>query len=251
VATRSAFFFHGHLQPAELANFNVQNVPLRDRKGGRVELMSNGIAVWWPSRPRAEFLDLAGAAGAWFLTTASAYYLETSIPLEPHLEGWVEALDVTANEAMIGFADPRFVKVRPPEPNATVNADMLTAVEVARALRRAGGEIERAAHELLAAANDGTAQSFLSAYRALECVRRIYEPQWRNRARGWALMRGDLAISLGQDFRLLESAARAVRHGDVPARVSARHAVNQARSRRQALLNFTRATILAAVWKHT
>jgi hypothetical protein len=153
VALRSAFFFHGHLQPAELANFNVENVALRDRKGGRVELMSNGIAVWWPSRPRAEFLDLAGAAGAWFRTTASAYYLETSIPVEPQLEGWVEALDVTVNEAMIGFADPRFVKVRPPEPNATVNADMLRAIEVAKALRRAGGEIERAAHELLAAAN--------------------------------------------------------------------------------------------------
>jgi hypothetical protein len=251
VARRSAFFFYGHLHPAELANFNVQNVFLRDHKSGCAEVMGNGMAVWWPSRPTATVDDLTDAARAWFRTIAASYYLEADIALNAELEGWVEALDVTATEAMMGFVDSRFIKVRPPQENDEINIEMRNAIQLARALRRAGGDIERSTHELLAAANDGTPQCFLSAYRALECIRRIYAPRWNDRARGWRLMEADLPVAFGSDFTLLGRAAQAVRHGDVPARRRARHVVNQARRRQRALLHFARLTVRAAVAKHT
>ena len=232
--------------PAELANFNVQNVFVRDRRDGQLEVLGNGIAIWWPSRPRREFVDLADAARAWFRTTASAYYIETGVPLEPELTGWVEALHVEARQAVIGFADPRFVKVTTPPEDDEVNLRMRQAIRLAARLRRKGGEPERATHEVLAAANDGTPQSFLSAYRALECVRRIYEPTWSRRASGWTKMAADLGIRLSPEKALLEAAARAVRHGDVPQRQMARHVVNRARRRRADLLEYTRAVVHAA-----
>jgi hypothetical protein len=248
---RSAFFFTGRLMPAELANFNVQNVFVRDRIGGRLEVLANGIAIWWPSRPRAEFADLADAARAWFRSTASAYYLETGTPLETELTGWVEALDVEANEAVIGFADQRFIKVQVPAEEADENVRLRQAIDLAVRLRRRGGEIERAAHEALAAANDGTPGAFLSAYRALECIRRLYEPSWEKRKSGWSKMEADLSLRLGRDKELVEEAARAVRHGDVPTRQLARHVVNRARRQRQALLDYTRSVVVAAAAKHT
>jgi hypothetical protein len=199
--------------PAELANFNIQNVFLRDRKA-RLEIVGHGIAIWWPSRPRREFDDLADAAGAWFRTIASSYYLMTGIPLEPGVIGWVEAWDVEIEQAVIGFADPRFAKVSVPRVDDDVNRPMHEAIKLARFLRRRRGELERASHEALAAANDGTAQSFLSAYRALECVRRLYEPLWAKRAAGWSAMYADLGISAKTEHSLLERAARGVRHGD-------------------------------------
>lgn len=232
--------------PAELANFNVQNVLVPDRLGGRLELIGNGIAIWWPSRPRVDFVDRADAARAWFRTTASAYYLETGIPLETELTGWVEALDVEAQEAIIGFADPRLVKVPTPPEDAAQNMAMQEAIKLAARLRRRGGEIERATHEALAAANDGTPQAFLSAYRALECIRRIYEPTWAKRPAGWQAMATDLGIQLGAEKTLLEETAKAVRHGDVPARQTARHVVNRARRRRTPLLDYTRSVVHAA-----
>jgi len=237
--------------PAELANFNVQNVLLRDRKGARLEILSHCIAIWWPSRPRNEFDDLADAARRWIRTIASAYYLETDIPLEPDLVGWVEALDVQAEEAVVGFADPRFLKVKTPPAEADENRRMREAIKLAVRLRRRGGDLERATHEALAAANDGTPQSFLSAYRAPECVRRIYEPAWAQRARGWTTMGADLALQLGAEYLLLEQAAQAIRHGDIPARRSARHVVNRARRRRDELPGFTtRLVVHAATERH-
>lgn len=247
---RSAFFFTGRLMPAELANFNVQNLFVRDRLDGRIELLGNGIAIWWPSRPRTEFVDRADSARAWFRTTASAYYLRTGTPLEPELSGWVEALDVEANEAVIGFADPRFVKVSTLPEDAPENIAMREAIQLAGRLRRRGGEIERATHEALAAANDGTPQAFLSAYRALECVRRIYEPTWARRSTGWTAMATDLGIPLGREKVLLEETAQAVRHGDLPTRQSARHVVNRARRKRGLLLDYTRSVVGEAVSRH-
>ena len=132
-----------------------------------------------------------------------------------------------------------------------VNVSLRGAIDRAKTLRRVGGELERATNELLAAANDGTPQSFLSAYRALECIRRIYAPNWRDRETGWTLMSGDLAISLDADFSLLAKAAEAVRHGDVPSRQLADHVVNEARKRRPALLDFVRVAVRAAVDQHT
>jgi hypothetical protein len=247
---RSAFFFIGRLMPAELANFNVQNVFVRDRRNGQLELLGNGIAIWWPTRPRREFVDLADSARAWFRTTASAYYLQTGVPLEPELTGWVEALHVEARQAVIGFADPRFVKVSTPPEDAEVNEQMRTAIQLASRLRRKGGEIERATHQALAAANDGTPQAFLSAFRALECVRRIYEPRWAHRAAGWTRMAADLSVRLAPEKELLEETAKAVRHGDIPSRQSALHVVNRARRRRADLLEYTRSLVLAAAQRH-
>lgn len=234
--------------PAELANFNIQNVFLRDRKA-RLEVLGHGIAIWWPSRPRREFFDLADAARTWFRTIASAYYLRTGTPLEPELVGWVEALDVTVEEASIGFADPRFIKVGTPGVDDEVNRPMHDAIEVARVLRRKKGELEQASHQALAAANDGTAQSLLSAFRALECLRRVYEPDWDKRDAGWNAMYADLAITKGPEHDLLAKAARAIRHGDLPDRGRARHDVNRARAKREDLLLFTRTTVEKAVTK--
>jgi hypothetical protein len=58
---RSAFFFHGRLDPPELANFNLQNIFLHDRNAV-LEVLGHGIAIWWPHRPPQNFDDLRDAA---------------------------------------------------------------------------------------------------------------------------------------------------------------------------------------------
>jgi hypothetical protein len=246
---RSSFFFTGRLEPGELANFNVQNQPLRDRRGAIFEALGQGMAIWWPSRPRADFVDLADAARAWFRTIPAAFYIQTEVALEPSLVGWVEAVDVEVPEASIGFADARFLKVSTPPEDAPVNKQMREAILLARSLRQRGGEIERASHELLASANDGSAQCFLSAFRALECIRRIYEPKYDRRKQGWAAMARDLPSSNPKLSALLSDAAEAVRHGDVPTRQRARHPVNVARRRRSELIGFTREIVNEAIAK--
>ncbi len=206
------------------------------------------MAIWWPARPRGDSVDLTDAARAWFQTIPAAYYIETGIPLEPSLTGWVEALDVDIQEAVVGFADARFAKVSPPLEDAAVNQQMRAAVRLAQKLRRRGGEIERATHELLAAANDTSVQAFLSAFRAVECLRRTYEPTYGRRRQGWTAMDKDL----GGDKRLyaiLSDAAESVRHGDVPTRQRARHPVNVARRRRSELIAFARDLVTGAVAK--
>jgi hypothetical protein len=244
---RSSFFFTGRLEPAELANFNIQNLPLRDRKA-ILEVLGQGIAVWWPARPQSEFVDLADAARSWFRTIPAAYYIETRIALESSLTGWVEALDVDVREAVIGIAEPRFVKVDVPPEDATVNQQMRTSIRLAQKLRRRGGEIERASLELLGAANDSTAQAFLSAFRALECLRRTYEPQYGRRRQGWVAMAKDLGVDQ-RSFDLLRDAAEAVRHGDLPARQRARHVVNDARRHRYELIAFTHDLVATTIAK--
>ena len=174
---RSAFFFLGRLDPQELANFNVQNVLVRDR-GAVVEVIGHAIAIWWPSRPRKESSDLSDAARAWFLTIASSYYLETGTALEVRLVSWVEALDVNVRETMIGIADSRFAKVPVVAEADPINRPMRNAISLARRLRRRGGDLELATHELFAAANTTTPQGHLRAFRAVECVRRYYQPTY-------------------------------------------------------------------------
>lgn len=246
-AKRSAFFFTGRLDPADLANFNVQNEFLRDRRGGVLELLRNGIAVWWPSRPSTSFDDLRDSATAWFDAVAAAYFLETAVPLEPTLVGWVEALDVTAHEAMIGIADRRFYKTAGTDEGDVVNQQMRKAIALARRLRGAG-ELERAALELLTAANDSRSpQAALSCFRSLECVRRVYEPRYDKRRRGWSLMRADLGIKDTEPFTRLLDAAEAIRHGDVPRRRSERHPVNRARNRIDRLVPWTADVVARAI----
>lgn len=244
---RSSFFFTGRLEPGELANFNLQNVPLR-AKGAILEIIGPAMAIWWGARPKREFNDLADAARAWFRTVPAAYYLQTTIALEPLVTGWIEALDVDVKEAFVGFADARFLKVDVPPQDAEVNEQMRGAIRLAQKLRRRGGELERATHELLGAANDSTAEAYLRAFRALECLRRTYEPSYSRREQGWRAMAGDL----GNDERLfdvLSKAAEAVRHGDLPSRGRARHPVNVARGRREELLTFTRDLVTVAIAK--
>ena len=248
-AEHSAFFFSGRLMPAELANFNISNLFLSDRDA-RLELLGHGIAIWWPTQPSEEFDDLMDAARGWLRTITSAYYLETGIALEPELVGWVEALHVEVKEAMIGFIDRRFGQVPPPATDPQRNETMREAIALAERVRRAGGELERASHEALDAANDLTPQTFLSAYRALECVRRIYEPNWERREEGWKAMANDLQIQLGDEHSLLAKAGRAVRHGDLPARRSDDHVVNEARGQRRSLLAFSRTVVRTAIEHH-
>jgi hypothetical protein len=244
IERRSSFFFTGGLEPGELANFNVQNVFLRDR-GAVLEVLGRSIAIWWPARPRREFDDLADAARAWFQTIPAAYYLQSGIALEPKLTGWVEALDVDVKEAVVGVADKRFAKYDVPLKRDAVNDSMRAAIRLGGKLRRRG-DLERATHELLAAANDTTPQAYLSAFRALECIRRTYEPRYDQRGRGWQAMANDLTIDRAS-FDVLSEAAEAVRHGDIPVRTRARHPVNLARRRHKDLLGFTRAVIVEAV----
>src|SRR5579885_2098457 len=144
---RSSFFFTGRLDPGELANFNVQNLRIRDR-GAVLEVLGQAIAIWWPARPRREFIDLADSAREWFRTIPAAYYIQTGIALEPSLTGWIEALDVDVKEAIVGFAHPRFAKVDVPPEGADVNRDLRAAIRLATRLRRQG-ELNRASHELL------------------------------------------------------------------------------------------------------
>jgi len=63
-------------------------------------------------------------------------------------------------------------------------------------------------------------------------------------------MAKDLDIRLDPEKALLEAAARAVRHGDVPERQSARHAVNRARRKRVHLLEYTRDVVRTAALRH-
>lgn len=246
---RSSFFFIGRFEPGELANFNVQNEPLRDRRGAIFEALGQGVAIWWPSRPCVDFVDLADAARAWLRTIPAAYFIRSEVPLEPTLVGWVEALDVNVREAVIGFADARFSKVSTPPENAPENDAMRAALQLARRLRARGGEFERAAHELLDAANDSSAQCFLSAFRALECIRRTYEPDYDKRKQGWLAMARDLTSSDAKLNSLLSDAAEAVRHGDVPSRQRARHPVNVARKRRPELVAYARRVVGEAIAK--
>jgi|SRR5579862_1235533 len=161
---RSAFFFSGRLDPPELANFQLQNVFLRDRRGAGFEMIGPGIAIWWPSRPSSDVGDLGDFARAWFRTIASAYYFETGIALTRRVVGWVEAV--------VGLADPRLSRLPLPDQDDPANVSMAAAVKLARRLRGTG-DLERAANELLASAYDTTAQAYLSAFRSIECLRRI------------------------------------------------------------------------------
>lgn len=246
----SSFFFIGRLEPAELANFNVQNVFLRDRRKGVVEVFGHSIGVWWPSRPRVDFGDHLDSAQSWFVRIAGSYMLETGVALEPKLIAWVEAVDVAANEAILGIADARFHKVPVVEESAAVNKPLLRAIETARRLQGTG-ELEQSVREILRAGNDPSPQALLSAFRALECVRRLYEPSYDKRREGWQRMAQGLGLKQTPEHKLLADAAEAVRHGDLPLSRKSLHQVNKAQEERRALLAYAASVVRAAVEKHT
>jgi hypothetical protein len=245
----SAFFFLGQLAPDELANFNVQNHFLPDQ-GAVLEVYGHAIAVWWPSADRAVADDLLDRAAQWMRTITSAYYLETGTPLEVRLLNWVEALHVEAREAVIGSTDTRFARVKVVDEDDAVNEPMQRAVGLAERLRGAG-EHERAAQEVWTAGNQFGYEWPLSAFRALECIRRTHEPDWRNRARGWKKMKASLGAYDDGSHALLERAAEAIRHGDAPASRSVVHPVNAARAAdREVLLAYVRAVVNESITKH-
>lgn len=245
----SSFFFIGRFEPAELANFNVQNVFLRDRRGGVVEVFGGSIAVWWPSRIQEEFKDHRDSAGRWFVAIAGSYFLESDVALTPKLTSWVEALDVETREAVIGIAEARFPQVEVVREDDAVNSPMRRAIATARRVY-GGGEIEQAVAEMLRAGSDSSPQALLSAYRALECIRRIYEPSWPKRKEGWRRMAQDLGFKPADQFDLLAKAAQAVRHGEVPTSARRSHVVNRAQRNREALLKLAHDLVRDAVAKH-
>ena len=106
-------------------------------------------------------------------TTASAYYLGSEVPLtRPHRVG--EALNVEAWQAVIGFADPRFVKVSTPPEDAENNGQNAASDPVSLRLGSQRWR-DRACHARGARRRRRRNAGF-SAHRELECVRRIYEP---------------------------------------------------------------------------
>jgi hypothetical protein len=244
----SAFFFLGRLAPDELANFNIQNHFLPDH-GAVLEVFGHAIAIWWPKAERAASEDLLDRASQWMRTIASAYYLESDgIALDVRLLNWVEALHVEAREAIIGSTDDRFRRISVVEESAPVNDSMLRAIRLAERLR-GSLEYERAVQEAWTAGNEFGYEWPLSAFRALECIRRTYEPKWSDRERGWKRMKTSLTSYDADAHDLLSDAAEAIRHGDAPTGRRTSHPVNRARARREELLLVTREMITESIRK--
>jgi hypothetical protein len=256
-SSSSAFFFIGDLTPQELANFNVQNVPLDEggpaASGPYLEVFGHTIAVWWPSRPRDLFDDLRDRADLWIRTVTSCYYLASGVALDARLAYWVEARDVVANEAVIGIADPRFHHVRVVDPADARNEPMRAAIRRTQTLR-GFVDLEPALHELWRAACDPSDEAFLSAFRSLECVRRMYERDdvdSGNRAgEAWTEMARDLGVERDADYELLAEVAKSVRHGDRPARRDEDHPINDARRERDELVALAKRVVTRAIEKH-
>jgi hypothetical protein len=181
----SAFFFVGRFEPAELANFNVQNIELEG--DGVLEVLGRGVGVWWRSRPRSSFDELGNETRDWLQTICASYFLLTRTALEVRLTNWNEALDAHVAEAVVGFIDSRFRVIRTAAEGEQVNAPLRRAVELARALR-GRLHLQRGVLELWRSRLDPSDEAFLSAFRALECVRRRFESTGgRRKASSWAL----------------------------------------------------------------
>lgn len=233
---RSAFFFLGSLEPAELANFNVQNVFLPD--GSVLELMGHGAGLWWGARLAREFDDVRDTTRDWLETIAALYFLETGTALSVRLSGWVEALDVDVKEAVLGFIDERFRVVPAVGEEHEANAPMRWSIDVAGRLRGVT-HLQPAVTEVWRSALDPSDEAFLSAFRSLECLRRLYGPDCTVQDVGaaWSAMAADLEVGR-EPYELLREAAKAVRHGDRPVRRADDHPVNTARDRRAELLAY-------------
>src|SRR5438093_718106 len=86
----AAFFFLGALQPAEQANFNLQNIDL-PAEDAVLEVVGH-VAVWWRRRVRRELYDVRDATRDWLETIVAVYYLCSGTALDVHLAHWVETL---------------------------------------------------------------------------------------------------------------------------------------------------------------
>jgi hypothetical protein len=99
----ASFFFLGALQPAEQANFNLQNIVLPG-EDAVLEVFGHGVAVWWRQRVRSDFEDVRDATRDWLETIVAIYYLCSGTALDVHLAHWVETL-ANVEEAVVGFID--------------------------------------------------------------------------------------------------------------------------------------------------
>jgi hypothetical protein len=245
---RSAFFFAGQFTPAELANFNLQNVILSD--GPVVEVLGHHVGLWWGSRPRSQFDALRDEARIWVETIAAAYFVASGRALGVRLTGWVEALDVDVREAVLGFIDDRYRVIGgAPAESDPVNSPLRDAV--ATAARLLGfRHLQPATLEVWRAAVDPSDEAFLSAFRAAECLRRLYgdddDPETIKAA--WQAMTLDPHLPIDQDLHdVLRDAAKAVRHGDRPANASVKHPVTAARAQRVELMQYATELVRSAI----
>lgn len=241
---RSAFFFMGAFEPAEIANFNLQNIFLPG-DDGVLEVLGHGIGVWWGSRFARDFNDLRDATRDWLETTAAVYFLSTGSALGVRLGYWVEAIDANVKEAVVGFFDTRFRIISAPSEDAPANERLRRAVDLAGALR-GRTHAHPAAKEAWRSALDPSDEAFLSAFRSLECLRRLYgEGESDDDVKGaWTAMQQDLQGD-PETYAALREAAKAIRHGDRPSMRAQGHVVNVARDRREELLGYATALVRA------
>jgi hypothetical protein len=108
--------------------------------------------------------------------------------------------------------------------------------------------LSRAAREIWRAHLDGTDEALLSANRAIECLRRTYDPDWDNRKKAMKQLTADLKPNTGR-IGVLAKAAEAVRHGDRPVTTAAKHPINTARAQRGTLLDESRRLVREAFLK--
>jgi hypothetical protein len=233
---RSAFFFFGRLTPIELANFHVQNEFLGD--GGVIEILGPLWSVWWGSALARDYTELDARLADWLRSLLGCYFLSEGIALGAVKERWVEALDVEVKEAVAGFYDERYELVPAPAEPAKPNEPIILAIRAAARLRELE-HVKAAAHEILGAARDRSDEGFFKAFRALECLRRHYDPDDTTDGikRAWKAMAADLGAE-EEPFEVLRAAAISVRHGNRPSTSEEEHAVNVARPRRGELINY-------------
>jgi hypothetical protein len=230
----ASFFFLGALQPAEQANFNLQNIVLPG-EDAVLEVFGHGVAGWWRQRVRSDFEDVRDATRDWLETIVAIYYLCSGTALDVHLAHWVETL-ANVEEAVVGFIDSRFRIITVPPEDSAGSAVLRRSVQIGAELRQRK-HVLPAAKEAWRSGLDPSDEAFLSAFRALECLRRVYGEGEEERKAAWDAMRQDLGFE-PEPHGVLREAALAVRHGDRPATRSEIHPVNAARSRRSELLRY-------------
>lgn len=239
-APGSAFFFFGSLAPVELANFNVQNIVLDD--GGVVEMLGPRWGMWWGETTGRDYAAYHSRCKERMLSLVAAYYLATGVALKFTPEHWAEALAVNVREAVLGFYDNRFKIVPAPAHEDTDDA-IHQAIRATTDLH-ALPHLDDAARLAVSAAQDGTIESLHDAYRALECVRRHYDPDMTPEGikRAWALMDDDLKPER-EPFDVLQAAAKPIRHGDSARAADDEHAIHVALPRIGELIEYTRALV--------
>jgi hypothetical protein len=235
----AAFFFVGGFEPAELAHFNVQNEFLEEHDDdGVLEVLGHGVGVWWKRHRRRDFLDLRDVTRDWLETLASVCFLASGAALGVRLTNWLETL-AHVDEAAVGFIDTRFRVIPSLREDSPASDELRRALEITRKLR-GRKHLHPAVKEAWRAAIDPTDEAFLSAFRGLECVRRLYgEGETAEEMKAaWEAMALDLGAAT-EPFCVLRGTAKAIRHSNRPDSRRETHTVNTARERRGELLTYS------------